>query len=978
MIPSIPKALMRHAHASCRATFRFEDGDPVIEGKVDYREKQRATTIEARGSEVMTVSRTTRKRRAKRGHAAFEETPISLDALVKLGGFDLEIYWYNRGIVDSIEGLTENKTASRAEIARWSGGPMLYRYGYRVLPFGDPDDDWISLDKRAFGSSGFKLNRQQVFGRLQIQTPHRYLSEQTNREGLVQSEVSDALTRLVMWVVHVEFRNFINEVDKQEKLQFRKEELENNQILRAEKTLVRAVSDLRGMLDGQYEQEIEEVVSTARDLREEALAVLARLDEVEKQSTEDREQFVYLAGVGLMTEFIFHELERAVSHTMRVISEVGATPTSVSTLKDQLQTLHKRVAAFDELTGEKRQTKTRFDLREVVREVLDNHEREFARHSIDLVLNIPEVEFTIRAVRGMVIQILENLVVNAAYWLKRQAEYEEGFGPQLVVTVDDEARRMMVQDNGPGVPGVAQGADIPTVRYDQAFRHGQGFRVVHRARHGRVPRLVTRHRVARRTCPVGSHKRFRTADGVTVNYATQIIDSFKASVVERILVVDDAYDPPVLSEEHLGGLLEVLQGLELREYVTDESLGDEDLHSAIDALSEGEFDDESISDAVSSLFDAYIHLRTAAIDPGGQFSRLKDSSLEGLDPLLELLKRCGDELCIRRVGKDAALSVCRELRPDLVLMDFFLSPPDRTTGASTRKEELADRKSSIDLLKSILQVDGGMPPAVILMSSEDVQERAQRYRSSLEGRVTALRFGFLNKKWIRHSDDGPIALGDAADVLMDTSGSFEFGRTLEAALRQWKLGAETGLKELYSELRDLDVKDFAYLLRFRLYEEGEPFADYLEWFLGESLRAVVDNEVAWNAEEFARLNEQELTEAIEGAHPVPSSRIAQIFHRMRFNSRQNRIRVRFGLGDLFIAPDKKSVRMVINPDCDLVLRGGRRGASRLLTVGGTIRGLGDEKAIAGDLILYGTPKAPHLEPEGRSVAWLRQYVGFAS
>ena len=452
MVPSIPKALLRHAHASCRATFRCDDGDPVIKGKVDYREKHRATTIEVRGSEVMTVSRTARKRRAKRGHVAFEETPISRDALVKLGGFDLEIYWYNRRIVDSIEGLTENKTASRTEIARWSGGPMLYRYGFRVLPFGDPDDDWLSLDKRAFSSSGFKLNRQQVFGRIRIQTPHRYLSEQTNREGLVQSEVSDALTRLVMWVVDVEFRNFINEVDKQEKLQFRKEQLENNQILRAEKTFVRAVSDLRGMLDGQYEQEIEEVVSTARDLRDEALGVLSRLDEVEKQSAEDREQFVYLAGVGLMTEFIFHELERAVSHTMRVISEVGATPTSVSTLKDQLQTLHKRVAAFDELTGEKRQTKTRFDLCELVREVLGNHEREFARHSIDCVLDLPEVEFTIRAVRGMVIQIIENLVVNASYWLKRQAEYEEGFVPQLVVTVDDEARYMMVQDNGPGVP----------------------------------------------------------------------------------------------------------------------------------------------------------------------------------------------------------------------------------------------------------------------------------------------------------------------------------------------------------------------------------------------------------------------------------------------------------------------------------------------------------------------------------------------
>ena len=104
-IPSIPKALMRHAHASCRATFRFESGEPLIQGKVDYRDKQRATAIEVRGSEVMAISRTTRKRRAKRGHAAHEETPISREALVRLGGFDLELYWYNRRIVDSIEGV---------------------------------------------------------------------------------------------------------------------------------------------------------------------------------------------------------------------------------------------------------------------------------------------------------------------------------------------------------------------------------------------------------------------------------------------------------------------------------------------------------------------------------------------------------------------------------------------------------------------------------------------------------------------------------------------------------------------------------------------------------------------------------------------------------------------------------------------------------------------------------------------------------
>ncbi len=452
MIPAVPKPLMRHAHAVCRARFGVEGGEPLIDGQIDYREKHRKTTIEARGSEVMTLNRTIRKRRAKRGHAAFTETPISLDALQRLGGFELEIYWYNRLIVEGIENLTENKTASRREIARWSGGPMLYRYGFRLLPFGEPDDDWLSLDKRAFGASGFKLNRQQVFGRVLIETPHRFLSEQTNREGLVQSEVSDALKRLVAWIIDSEFRSFINDVDDQYRLQFRKEQLENNQILKAEQTLDKAITDLRRQLEGDYEDELKEVQKTAQSLRKEALAVLSRLDKVQKQSIEDRDKFVYLAGIGLMTEFIFHELERAVSHTINLIAEAGATPANVSALKDQLQTLYKRVAAFDELTGEKRQTKSRFDLRLLVEEVLSNHGREFSRHGIELRLGLPEDAFMVRAVRGMVIQILENLVVNAAYWLKREAEYEEKFVPKLVVTIDGDSRQLLVQDNGPGVP----------------------------------------------------------------------------------------------------------------------------------------------------------------------------------------------------------------------------------------------------------------------------------------------------------------------------------------------------------------------------------------------------------------------------------------------------------------------------------------------------------------------------------------------
>lgn len=49
-----------------------------------------------------------------------------------------------------------------------------------------------------------------------------------------------------------------------------------------------------------------------------------------------------------------------------------------------------------------------------------------------------------------------------------------------------------------------------------------------------------------------------------MNYATHIVDGLKASVIQTVLVVDDAYDPPGLSDEHMGSLLEVLQQPALR------------------------------------------------------------------------------------------------------------------------------------------------------------------------------------------------------------------------------------------------------------------------------------------------------------------------------------------------------------------------------------------------------------------------------
>ncbi len=463
LIPSVPQTLLKAAHASARGELRFErkgnpvlDGDltgaePVLAGAVAYHRYNQSRPLEQRGAEVYSIAQQSVKRRGKRGHAAFQTVAIRPDALTALGPFKFDIYWFNRRVVEAVPSLTTTSSETREQVAQWSGGPMLYRYGFRVLPYGEPQDDWLNLDVVAFGESGFKLNRQQVVGRVRVWAPHTALSEQTNRQGLVDSEAASALRTIMTWVLHVELRNLINEIDKAEQLTKRQAEEKALAFRDTQHEVELAVAELRTKLDPASRPLIDRVSRGVNTLADQCAGLVGRIDKAVQEVTDDREKFVYLAGIGLMTEFIFHELDRSVGHTLRLLSETRRDDSGAAlrSLESQLQTLQKRISAFDELTGEKRQSKTTFDLADAVNDVLASHRNEFARHGIELV---PEIaSWRIKANRGMVIQILENLLANSVYWLKQQAKYENGFNPRIWVRVDPAEKVMTVEDNGPGV-----------------------------------------------------------------------------------------------------------------------------------------------------------------------------------------------------------------------------------------------------------------------------------------------------------------------------------------------------------------------------------------------------------------------------------------------------------------------------------------------------------------------------------------------
>lgn len=456
-IVSFHSKLLKYADAKCSIKYRVGNGDiddsdlgPRFEVVLSYQTFKSEQTLIHDGAHLQNcVSFEPRGKRKPKPEDNLVGSDEVRAALPFVGDFDAEFYWFNRGrFMREQNELWESKLKSF--VRRWSGGLLVYRDGFRVYPYGSASDDWLDLDRKALSSGAYKLNRAQIVGYLRISSrTNPKLQDQTNREGFRDGPEKEALRRLLRQAIISDCKTFLNTVDKENRPA--DEETIKNLQQRIDQNQRAATNSLK-----QLKLRVPEEAATVNK-------VIAQLHEVEeawgraKQALaahkEEVEQYIHLAGVGLMVELIAHELARTTQSALELLAKknLATSPGQLAALEAQIKTLNKRVRILDDLSIPGRQIKLVHDMADLVDLVIELYTARAERDGVDIILKkIGKGKIKHRVEKGQILQILDNLFSNAMYWLARRVERKER--AKITVELDFEGREIRVIDNGPGVP----------------------------------------------------------------------------------------------------------------------------------------------------------------------------------------------------------------------------------------------------------------------------------------------------------------------------------------------------------------------------------------------------------------------------------------------------------------------------------------------------------------------------------------------
>jgi len=450
-IRRLEKSFLSHANALVRGKYRIGGAGPELELRIELNnigfEHPQEVSIEIATADVLHGALVGPKGKRQR----MNKRDIDYSALNRVGPFDFELYWFNRSILRKGKS-TGDYQALRNLLNQWMG-VRLYRDNFRVYPYGSENNDWLELDKTALASKGYALNRIQLVGQVEIgrlQNPR--LIDQTNREGLRQTPEEAILKETIQFAVE-RLRDEMKRITKEQKDAKKPFIADETKTVDLEKRMKTAIQSIRKVVPSEHRETVQELELMREEFARYAAQARDRIADMEK----DADQMLAMAGIGLMVEVVAHELTRSAEDALDVLNSLKrkTVPDEIrrrlESLRASMTSITKRLRILDPLSVTGRQRKERFNLDELLNDILEAHEAQFERHKVALNVLLPDRPVQVSAVKGMVVQVLENLISNSVYWMEVEKQRKMSSRSEITISLEDIPPRIRFSDNGPGI-----------------------------------------------------------------------------------------------------------------------------------------------------------------------------------------------------------------------------------------------------------------------------------------------------------------------------------------------------------------------------------------------------------------------------------------------------------------------------------------------------------------------------------------------
>jgi signal transduction histidine kinase len=308
-----------------------------------------------------------------------------------LKNVSLKAYYFVYGeseIPKTIETLIREK-------AKTQGAIRLYRNGFRVLPYGENDDDWLGLDASVRRRTILPVHgNHNFFGFIEVNNDYGEQFEETSsREGLLNNDAFKELMEFGYKVITdavLKIADVRGVKQKTNQKEWKKE---------PEEIISEAISELKEIIENPNQDNFVEQQDSQSYTKNKLLEIAQELETAQREQKERKQEFIkemnllrILAALGLTIGEFIHEIKQYQSALQHDIKNIENSTTLDNVLhvnqrvKANLEGLSTYVSYFDEAFSENVQRELKpIELRTVVHALQSTLEADIAKRRIEFV-----------------------------------------------------------------------------------------------------------------------------------------------------------------------------------------------------------------------------------------------------------------------------------------------------------------------------------------------------------------------------------------------------------------------------------------------------------------------------------------------------------------------------------------------------------------------------------------------------------------